>query len=260
MKKTVFTSLSFVGLIALVTSCNPAPETFDQGMAKFNERQYASSIDYFRLTPSDNEKWYDSSLVMINIAIDSIFKGANLSEMTALSRKFDADSIVKPFLKKQTLKFWANKMEVNPLLTFNMFDSLRFVLKSTEGVDTMMRKNEDYFFAGIWKCPKGTLKGNEIYFERDKESKLINGKSNKSTNGWSLGKTIYKDIYYIGNNELDHRVRVFSTDYWGYTTEYFTKTKGKMTIRSNDTLIIDYEGSVSSNNRVYFIREQRKDK
>jgi hypothetical protein len=122
-----------------------------------------------------------------------------------------------------------------------------------------MRKNEDAFFKGIWKCNKGSVKGNEIYFERDKETKLFNGKSNKSKSGWDLGKTIYKDIYYIGNNELDHRVRVFSTSWWGYTSEYFTKTKGKMTIESNDTLLIDYEGSVNSSNKVYFVREVKKD-
>jgi hypothetical protein len=259
MKMFFYTLFAVVPILGVLSSCNQPPETFEQAMKKYNEKQFEASIDLFKLTSKEEEEWYDSSLVMIDHAVDSVFSITELGKIAALCRSHESDSIVRPYLNRHIKLFWNKNMEANPLLTFNMFDSLRFMLKGLSGVDTLMRKNEDAFFHGIWKCNKGSVKGNEIYFERDKDSKLFNGKSNKSRNGWDLGKTIYKDIYYIGNNELDHRVRVFSSTWWGYTTEYFTKTKGKMTIRSNDTLLIDYEGSVNSSNRVFFVRENKKD-
>ena len=244
--------------IFLVFSCNKPPETYEQGLVKFKKQDYPGSIELFKLTPKDRSDWYDSSIMMINNAVNNIFKSNDLGKITLLCKKFEVDSLLKPILTKKIKSFWSEQMNNNPLVTFNLFDSTRFILKGETQIDSLMRANEDAFFRGIWKCPKGSLKGNEIYFDRDKKSKLIQGKSNKSTNGWSLGKVIYKDIYYTGNNNLEHKVRVFQTDYWGYTREYFPKSRGKMTIISRDSLLIDYEGSVSSNNKVYFLRKDVK--
>jgi|GEM_PF-2094231 len=237
-------------------SCNKPPETYEQGMLKFKKQDYPGAIELFKLTPADRSDWYDSSLMMINYAVDSIFKTDELSKITLLCKKFEVDSLLKPILTKKIKNYWSQEMKANPLITFNLFDSTRFLLKGESQIDSLMRANEDAYFRGIWKSPKGSLKGYEIYFDRDKKNHLIQGKSNKSKSGWSLGKVIYKDIYYTGNNNLEHKVRVFQTDYWGYTREYFPKSRGKMTIISRDSLLIDYEGSVSSNNKVYFIRKE----
>jgi hypothetical protein len=244
-------------VVIIISGCNPAPETYNQAIQKFNEKSFEEAITLFKLTPKSTDKWHDSSVVMIKRSIDSIYAGNDLARLTKLCKTYELDSVMKPILVTKTIAFWSKTLTVNPKLGFNIFDSLHFILKAVPGVDTIMRKNEDAFFNGIWRCPKGSLKGNEIYFERDKKTQLIRGKSNKSGSGWDLGKTIYNDIYYVGNNILDHKVRVFSTDYWGYTTEYFTKNKGKMSIQSSDSLFVDYEGAVRSNNKVLFVKQKR---
>lgn len=255
MKKTYYLFLSVSFLLVIFSSCNSAPETYHQAMQKFHEKSYEEAITLFKLTPKNENQWYDSSVVMIKRSIDSIYSGNDLARMTKFCKVYEIDSLIKPLLIEKTMKFWSATLITNPKLGFNVFDSLHFILKGTSGVDTIMRKNEDAFFKGIWKCPKGSLKGNEIYFERDNKTKLIRGKSNKNGSGWDVGKTIYNDIYYVGKNILDHKVRVFSTDYWGYTTEYFTKNKGKMSIQSSDSLYVDYEGAVRSNNKVLFVKQ-----
>jgi len=257
MKKILFVLFSGLFLIFTLFSCNPAPETFDQGMLKFNEKSYEEAITLFKLSPKSAEPWYDSSVVMINKSIDSIYTSNNLAKITKICKLYELDSLLKPMLTSKAVIFWNKNLEKDPMLAFNMFDSLRFILKGLPGIDTIMRKNEDAFFKGIWKCSKGSLKGKEIYFQRDNETNLILAKSNKSGGGWDLGKTIYKDIFYMGNNILDHRVRVFHTDYWGYTSESFTKNKGKMSIFSSDSLLVDYEGAASGSRKHIFVKQKK---
>lgn len=248
---------------SFLLSCNSAPDNYSKGIESYNAKKYDEAINYFKLTPSENKEWIDSSKLMIEKSVNGMFETNDLGKITMFCKVFQYDSLVKPFAITTIKKYWNTNIEKKSLLCLNLFDSLRFILPGVNGIDTLMRKTEDAFFKGIWKCPKGTLKGNEIYFNRNDETKLIDGKSNKATNGWDLGKTIYKDIYYIGNNKLDHKVRVFVASdydyYYGYYTapsEYFTKTKGSMNIISQDSLLVNYEGAVGSNNKVYFIRNK----
>lgn len=260
MKK--YLSLLFAGL--LLFACNFAPDNYSKGMGCYVSKKYEDAINYFKLTPKEDLEWLDSSKIMIGKAVSRVFESNDLVKIGTVCKIFQFDSLVKPQLISVTKKYWEKNIEKKSLFCFNLFDSVRFILTDVSGIDTLVRKTENIFFKGVWKCPGGSLQGNEIYFERNENSKLFDGKSNKTTNGWDLGKTIYKDIYYIGKNQLDHKVRVFRSSnydyYYGYYTEpseYFTKTKGKMSILSLDTILVNYEGSVSSNNKVLFVRQKK---
>jgi hypothetical protein len=226
-------------------------------MEKYDSKDFEGSIDLFKLTPIENKYWYDSSLTMINTAIENVLESENLERITALCRSKQYDSLTSPVILTELKKSWRKKLKSKPTYTFSMYDSVDFMFDEDPGKELLLRKNEDAFFSGTWICPKGKTKGKEIFFERNEKTNLINGISNKSGDGWDKGKVIYKDVFYKGDFVFDHKVRVFTTSYWGGTSESFTRTKGKMTILSNDSLLIDYEGSVNSNNKVIFIRKNK---
>lgn len=254
--KSAFLFLSLL-TVSIFTSCNQPPETFELAMEKYDSKDFEGSIDLFKLTPIEDKNWYDSSFTMINAAIGNIFELEDLDRITAFCRSKQYDSLISPILVSELKEYWSAQLKSKPTFTFSMYDSVNFMFDVDPEKELLLRKNEDAYFSGLWVCPKGKTKGKEIYFERNKKSNLINGISNKSGDGWDKGKIIYKDIFYKGDLVLDHKVRVFTTSFWGGTSESFTRTKGKMTILSNDSLLIDYEGSVNSNNKVIFIRKNK---
>lgn len=261
---TIKTSLILLLSLILFVACNSAPENYVQGVEKYHQKKFEEAINFFKLTPTSEKEWLDSSKVMISKSIKATFLSNDLSKIQRLCQVFQFDSLVKPYLLSTTKVYWSKQLTKEPKFCFNLFDSLRFMLPNVTGIDTLIRKTEDAFFKGIWKGSSNSIKNHEIYFERDSESHLLQAKSNKNVAGWDLGKIIYKDIFYLGKNNLDHKVRVFSTrtnydDYYGFYSdpyEYFTKTKGSMVIVSEDSLLINYEGSVNSGNRVYFVRKK----
>jgi hypothetical protein len=261
---TLRISFSTLILINILVACNFAPDNYVQGKEKYNQKKFEEAINFFKLTPTENKEWKDSSDIMIAKSVEATFGSNDLSIIQHLCQVFQYDSLVKPYLLSTTKVYWSKQLTKEPDFCFNLFDSLRFMLPNVTGVDTLIRKTEDAFFKGVWKSISKSIKNHEIYFERDSESHLLQAKSNKNIDGWNLGKTIYKDIFYLGNNKFDHKVRVFSTRtnydyYYGYYSdpyEYFTKTKGSMKILAKDSLLIDYEGSVSSGNKVCFVRNK----
>ncbi len=258
MKKNYFI-LFF--LSALIVGCNNPPENYNKGIEKQAAKEYETAIEFLKLVGDEDKEWKDSANVRIDELVKSIFSTNDINRIVKFSRKSIEDSLLTKKIITTALNQWDEKLSKNNALeAFDFFDSLRFMYKGVPGIDVKIRNTEDAFFKGVWKCHKGTLKGNEIYFDRDEDNNLVQGKSNKNTNGWNLGKVIYKDIFYIGNHALDHRVRVYNTDYWGDQIEYFTKTKGSMTILSADSILVNYEGSVGSGNKVYFVKKEAENK
>jgi len=259
MRKLKFMSFS---VVLLLFACKSKPENYEKGMVCYNSKKYEEAIKHFKLTPREELEWVDSSRIMINKSVNGLFKTNDLSRITIFCRNNQSDTLVNVYIGPTIKNYWRSNIESKSLFCFNLFDSVRFLLSGEIGIDTLVRKTEDAFFKGIWKCNKGSLDGHEIYFNRDENTKLINGLSNKSINGWDLGKVMYKDIYYIGNNKLDHKVRVFESGgysyFFGYIepSEYFTNSKGSMSIISQDSILIDYEGSVNSGSKKIFIRQK----
>ncbi|MFM8432621.1 MAG: hypothetical protein ACKOA1_07485 [Bacteroidota bacterium] len=248
-------AVSFFGFLMLLFACQKPPETFEMAMEKYQIGDYENAITLFKLTPVEEKTWYDSSISMIRTSIGNVLSKRDLEEITSLCRINEDDSLVQPIIISEIKKSWNSNMKKNPVYNFSLYDSLSFIMSNDPQTPKLLRKNEDSFFRGIWRCPRGSIKGKEIYFERNEKTKYVDAKSNKSGQGWDKGKVMYGDIFYMGNMVLDHKVRVFRSTYFG-SSESMTRSKGKMTIVSEDSLLVDYEGSVSSNNRVYFIRSE----
>lgn len=239
-----YSSLLFISLV----SCGP-PESYETGMNFYNVQKYDSAMYYFdRLLPDDKE-WMDSAKIM---------KGLCLEKMITRHDWVMYCAQLGPYGRDTALMNKASKILEKELLTMARKDSTLAFYKvydayldkfSSEVMSKVMTTHIDEFLSGSEWDGRTGFEGQRLIFERDKDG--MQGKSNKTMNGWNIGKTIYKNISYRKEGVMTMKPRI-----WGYWGEYFGGN-GSMRFMGSDTLKINYGTDIRGGAINYFVRGKK---
>lgn len=264
----VYIYLFFFTLIGFtLTSCSFSPKEYTEGVNKMDLGYYEEAVDQFKLIEITNTKWRSKGVEKIDNCIDSLFKLQNFTRLKSFAEKHINDTLIS---KRIISKANFNLMEyINTDFQkgFAYYDSLSVLLLGNDDTRKTILSLEDKAFSGTWRGITSSLNGAEIQFTRGNKSdetndEFIKGYCSNKTKVWDLNQLIYKDIFYNGDGEFECKVRVFHTPYYWFQSSYsyFTKKAGLIKFIDKDTMLINYEGSVSSNNKVKFVRVDKMDK
>ena len=122
---------------------------------------------------------------------------------------------------------------------------------------------EESILAGYEWIGSGSLKGQKLYFIREiakdwkgnDQGNKIQGKSNRSKNGWTKNNIIYRNIAYDSAGIYNVQPRIFKS----YGNRQYFSTHGSMRIIGKDTLKINYGKSLRSKSINFFIRGDKKE-
>jgi hypothetical protein len=204
----------------------------------------------------EDKQWFDSAMVKKNEAFELLVKTNDWERTLILIEKECEDNSFKKEMRKIILNYAKEQIENNKM------DSLMQVVSEYEKDLSMYLDSTliikitnviaDKTFTGIWVAAKSSLKGHEIYFEKNDD--LYFGKSNKSGSGWNKDKTIYKVSDYKSKMTWKCQTRIFSTNYYYDTTKEYFGTKGSIKVLSIDSFLIDY--ATTNERYVTFVRKQ----
>lgn len=247
-------NLLFVIIIALFCSCNFAPKPYKEGMKMMKEGKFEFAVEMFKKVTIEDKRWLDSALLRKNDAFELLVKSNDWERTLIFIEKEAEDKSYKKEMKSIIINYSKELIEAEKI------DTLMLIITENEkGITQLLDSTiipkistliADIVFVGNWKVNKGSLKGCEIYFE--KEGDLYIGKSNKSKSGWNKDKTIYKVSDYKEKMTWRCKTRLFRAETrYSYASEYFSE-KGTVKIYDRDSIIVDYKST--SERYITFVR------
>lgn len=255
----------FLGIylfLVFTFSCNRIPDEYLKGMEFFKSKDYDSSLFYFsKISQAEDAEWFDSSKVMKNKCFENIVDN-QYWDMFALSLKTYQTEL--ELIANGRLFF---KDEMERIINIDSVEQLFKILDFHKNIPEDLRNDainyfENKYFTGyVWNGIKG-IDEQRLYFVREickdykgnDEGEKIQGKSNRTVNGWNKNRVIYRNICYDSAGIFTMQPRIFQDSYFK-STQYFSK-KGKLEFLGKDTLLLDYGGSISrGTNKVYFVRK-----
>ncbi len=238
MKHFTLLALAIVAMAA----CNRPPKPYREAMEMIGSGKYEYGIEMLKRVTIEDKSWLDSAALRKNDAFEQLVGVGDWERTLILVDRESDDKAFKREMKRIVIDY-AKQQIAN-----GQIDSLMRVLPANEKEmiacfdSTVVQKIADMIaakvFLGTWSTDKRSIKGCEIYFERDGDIYL--GKSNKSISGWTKDKTIYKISTYKGNLVWKCQPRIFSYNYYyDKSSEYFG-SKGTVRLFSADSMLIDY--------------------
>ena len=262
MKKLLTISCGFY--ILLLASCGGAPDTYTKAEQLYMVQKYDSAMYYFdRLLPEE-EAWYDSAKVMKKRCFSEIVNHHFWDMYVSESATFKNDTALISHANS------ALRKELRAIVDMDSMEMLYRIIDNNKEMPLEFfaeasQYYEDKLLPGYeWECFKG-MAGQKIYFVREivdnwkgeNEGNKMQAKSNRSKSGWTKDNVIYRNICYDSAGIYVAQPRIFQNGRYR-NKQYFGKG-GSMRIVSKDTLtlIINYGGAVSSNNRIWFVRRDK---
>lgn len=256
--KSITTLLIPILLIYLLQSCNSAPDAFTKGYEFYTSKNYDSSLYYFdRLLP-EHEDWLDSAKAMKIKCFQAMTKDHKWDMLGAANSTYGVDSLLinegAKYLEKELVSIW--KKDSMDML-YRIIDQHKTKLPSS-AITAALNGYEESVLSGYEWLGSRSMKGQKLYFVREiakdwkgnDEGNKIQGKSNRSINGWTKNNIIYRNIAYDSAGIYHVQPRIFK----GYGSRQYFSSRGSMRIISKDTLKINYEQRLKTTSRVYFIR------
>lgn len=251
-------------LLLLIASCGGAPETYTKAEQLYMAQKYDSAMYYFdRLLP-DEEQWYDSAKVMKKKCVSAMVKEHFWPMYSATLTTYVNDSALINHAHN------ALNIELKKIVDMDSMNMLYRIIDNNKTIPSeLFSKVTEYYEDNVllgfeWKSFKG-MKGQKVYFTREvvdnwkgeNEGNKIQAKSNKTKSGWTKNNVIYRNICYDSAGIYNLQPRVFQEGYYR-TKQYFGK-KGSMRFVHEDTIIVNYGGSIRSGLRVWFVRGDKLD-
>ena len=256
--KSIATLTFSLTLLYALQSCNSAPDVFTKGYEYYTAQSYDSSLYYFdRLLP-ENEEWLDSAKAMKIKCFEGMAKNHKWAMLGAANSSYSADTILiaegAKYLERELTSIW--KKDSLDML-YRVIDQHKTKLPNS-AVTAALNGYEESILAGYEWVGSGSLKGQKLYFVREiakdwkgnDQGNKIQGKSNRSKNGWTKNNIIYRNIAYDSAGIYNVQPRIFKS--YG-NRQYFSK-HGSMRIIGKDTLKINYGKSLRSKSINFFIR------
>ena len=252
--------------LVLLASCGGAPDSYTNAYQLYTVQKYDSAMYYFdRMLPEEGE-WFDSAKVMKKKCMTAMIKDHFWPMYGAALLAFQNDSALinhgNAALKAELKKI----VDTDSMaMLYRIIDEHKQVLPA-DILTSTVEYYEDKMLTGYeWESFKG-MKGQRLYFIREvvdnwkgeNEGNKMQAKSNKSKSGWTKNNVIYRNICYDSAGIYSMQPRIFKNGYYR-TKQYFGKN-GSMRLTHKDTLIVNYGGSISSGNRVWFVRKEKLDK
>lgn len=259
--KLLLTILSGAFLMFL-TSCGGAPESYHKAEQLYIAQKYDSAMYYFdRLLPEE-EEWYDSSKVMKKKCVTAMVDNHFWPMYSAALTTYVNDSSLINYAHD------ALSIELKKIVDMDSMHMYYKIIDGNNGIPSELfgkitEYYEDKMLLGFeWESVKGMI-GQRLYFTREvvdnwqgeNEGNKIQAKSNKTKNGWSKNNVIYRNICYDSAGIYHAQPRIFQSGY-RRNKQYFSE-KGSMSFVHKDTILVNYGGTISSNNKVWFVRKEK---
>jgi hypothetical protein len=245
-----------------MSGCGGPPETYHKAEQLFSIEKYDSAMYYFdRLLPEDGE-WLDSAKVMKKKCIDEMINHQYWSMFSATLVNYQNDTSIVNHGHRNFISEMKRIIDMDSMAMFyRIIDNNKSIPNNL--FKTAVEYYEDKMLTGYeWESVKG-MSGQYLYFVREtaddwqgkNEGNKMQAKSNKSKSGWTKNNVIYRNICYDSVGIYSMQPRVFQTGYYS-SSQYFGKG-GSMRFIGKDTVIVNYGGYVSSDNRVWFVRRDK---
>ena len=253
--------LTILTLALLIQSCGGAPENFTKGYEFFNSKKYDSSLYYFNKVSSDDKDWLDSANTMKAECFNEITKAHQWKMLGIANKTYAKDKkLIKEgakHLQKELISIW-KKDSMN--LFYKIIDEHKDKLPKS-AVTAALNKYEDNMLTGYEWEGRGNLKGQKLHFVREiakdhkgkNEGNKIQGKSNKTKNGWNRNSIIYRNICYDSLGSYNAQPRIFK----GYGTRQYFGKRGSIKFISKDKIKINYGQRLRDASKYYFIRGKK---
>lgn len=260
MKKLLLI-LSGLPLVLLI-SCGGPPETYHKAEQLYLAQKYDSAMYYFdRLLP-EVEEWYDSAKIMKEKCVSAMVKDHFWPMYSAALTTYQNDSSLINHAHD------ALYIELKKIVDMDSMQMLYRIIDNNKTIPSKLFMKATEYYEGKmllgyeWESVKGMI-GQKVYFTREvvdnwkgeNEGNKIQAKSNQTKSGWTKNNVIYRNICYDSSGIYHLQPRIFQSGY--YQNKQYFDTKGSMQITHKDTIIVNYGGAVSSNNRVWFARRDK---
>jgi hypothetical protein len=257
--KTLITIISVIVLLFL-TSCGGPPEGYLKAQKLYGEHKYDSAMFYFNSVLEEEGNWYDSSEVMKKEVVTAMVDNHLWDKYSKILSDYSFDMLLVNHAHNELQR------ELRQLVDLDSMTMVYEVIDNNDQIPAEVHQKvteyyEEKILFGYEWIGKGSMRGQVLSFTREKinnykgenQGNKIQAKSNKTKNGWSKGKVIYRNIHYDKDGIYHVQPRIFKSSYYGKTKQYFGK-RGSLKFEDNNTFVINYGRAVSSNNRVRFIR------
>lgn len=248
-------------LVYLVQSCNNAPSAFTKGYEYYTSKDYDSSLFYFNSVLPEDEDWLDSARAMKIKCFEGMAKDNKWKMLGAANLAYASDTLLihegAKSLTEELVSIWKND-SIETL--YDIIDNHKANLPKM-AIDSAMNAFEDHMLLGYyWKGIKA-LKGQKLYFTREAlkgykgkdEGVKIHGRSALKTSYWKKDIVIYKNISYDSAGIFNVQPRIYKGN-----KQYHSK-RGSMKFMGKDTIKVNYEQRLSTTNKVYFVRGDKKE-
>lgn len=246
--------------ILLLASCGGAPETYTKAYQLYTIQKYDSAMYYFdRMLPGE-EEWFDSAKVMKKKCLAAMVKDEFWPMYGMALTTFQNDTA----LVNHGHRALENKlMKIVDMDSMDMLYRIIDEHKQSLPSDILAKATEYYedkMLTGYeWESFKG-MSGQKLYFVREvvdnykgeNEGNKMQGKSNKTRNGWNKDRVIYRNIAYDSAGLYNVQPRIFKNNYYR-NNQYFGRY-GSMRFIGKDTIKVNYGQRLSGSTKVWFVR------
>ena len=258
-KSTIY--FTILTLALLIQSCGGAPENFTKGYEFFNSKKYDSSLHYFNKVSADDKEWLDSANTMKAECFNKITKAHQWKMLGIANKTYAKDKkLIKEgakHLQKELISIWKkDSMD----LFYKIIDEHKDKLPKSAVTGALNKYEEKMLFGYEWKATN-RLKGQKLYFVREiakdhkgkNQGNKIQGKSNKTKNGWNRNSIIYRNICYDSLGSYNLQPRIFKGS---GSRQYFSR-RGSLEFISKDKIKINYEQRLRGGGKVTFVRSDK---